>query len=103
MITIEPDGSVTFSVRIPSARSVELVGSFRGWNEERMPMERGEGGLWSVTIDAPPGEHLFRYVADDDRQLADHEAHGVITSDDGLSRSRLWLPPVRIDPDSIAA
>ena len=103
MISIEPDGSVTFSVRIPSANSVELVGAFAGWSDERIPMERGDDGRWTARIDPGPGEHLFRYHVDGTRWVIDDEAHGISISDEASPRSRLWRPPGRIDPDSIAA
>lgn len=103
MISIEPDGGVTFTVRIPSAETVELVGAFAGWNDERIPMQRAEDGTWTTRVDPGPGEHLFRYLVDGTRWVLDEEAHGVSLGEAAAPRSRLWRPPGRIDPDSIAA
>jgi 1,4-alpha-glucan branching enzyme len=104
MITFEPDGSITFSVSIPDARTVELVGTIDGWTEERRPMTRSDdGGVWRLCIDPGPGEFCFRYLVDGIRWVLDDEAHGEVAAADGTVRSRAWQPPPRQDPDSLAA
>jgi len=103
MISIEQDGSVTFSVRLPGAQSVEVVGTFDGWHEQRIPMLMTEDGRWRLTMPLGTGEHLFRYLIDGGYWILDAMAHGTRTTSEGMEMSRVWVPPVSISPDSIAA
>ena len=53
---------VAFRFAPPEGRditSASVRGTFNGWGETAM--SRGEGGVWSVTIDLPPGEHQYKY------------------------------------------
>ena len=103
MVTLEWDGRVTFTCHAPDALSVELVGAFDGFAEQHLPMERQADGTWSVVIQPGPGSHLFAYRIDGETLIPDADAHGVTTSLDGRLMSRVWCPPLRLDPDSIAA
>lgn len=42
--------------------SVSLRGSMNGWGET--PLQRGGDGVWSVTVDVPPGEIQYKYFID---------------------------------------
>lgn len=56
---------VTFRFTPPEGReitSVSVRGTFNGWGETAMA--RGGGGVWSVTIELPPGEHQYKYFID---------------------------------------
>lgn len=103
MILIEHDGTVTFRVRLPGATSVELVGAFDGWHEQRIPMELDADGCWHLTLTLCAGEHLYRYLIDGCYWILDAVAHGTRTTADGIEMSRVWVPPAAISPDSIAA
>jgi 1,4-alpha-glucan branching enzyme len=103
MVWIEHDGTVIFSVRIPEAVSVELVGAFDGWHEQRILMQRDDDGLWRLKLTLGAGEHLFRYLVDGSYWILDATAHGTRTTVGGIEMSRIWVPPAAISPDSIAA
>lgn len=103
MVNIELDGSVTFLLDAPEAHGVEVVGAFRGWDEQAVPMHRLDDGTWCVTIDPAPGVYLFRFRVDGTQWRIDDAAHGTVVGDDGAARSRVWRPPLRLDPDAIAA
>ena len=65
-------------------------------------MHRGEDGVWRLRFDPGPGVHLFRYLVDDRRWRLDPAAHGTCRSADGRCKSRVWRPPLRLDPDALA-
>lgn len=65
--TLQPHRFVIYQ---PAARTVELAGSFSGW--ERIPLRpAGESGYWETTLDLPQGEHRFSYIVEGDRRVAD--------------------------------
>jgi 1,4-alpha-glucan branching enzyme len=102
MVVIELDGRIVFTFRKPDADSVEIVGAFDGWEEQRLAMNPVGGGHWRLTIDPGPGTYLFRYLVDGREWLLDETAHGSCETADGEIKSRLWRPPLQ-DPDSLAA
>jgi len=54
----------------PTARQVELAGSFTGW--QRVAMQPvGIHGYWEIHIQVPSGEHRFAYILDGNRRMAD--------------------------------
>lgn len=103
MVSIEADGTIAFAIHEPRARRVELVGAFDGWHERRLPMRLGEDGVWRLRFDPGPGASLFRYLVDGRRWRLDPAAHGTCRGVDGRCKSRLWRPPLRLDPDALAA
>lgn len=55
---------VTFSLPADEpAGVVSVVGDFNGWQPGRHVLQDGKGRNRSVTVDLPPGTHLFRYLA----------------------------------------
>ena len=91
MVQLEPDGRLVFSLDAPEAREVLLLGAFRGWHVERLPMERDPDGRWHLELDVAPGEYLFRYEVDGDVRT-DDEAHGTRLDPSGRPWSRAWRP-----------
>ena len=54
----------------PTARQVELAGSFTGW--QRVALQPiGSSGYWELNLPVPTGEHRFAYILDGNRQMAD--------------------------------
>jgi chromosome partitioning protein len=59
------EGGVLFSLVAPEANSVELVGSFNGWDRERgVRLTKNANGVWHTTLELPPGKHVYKYVID---------------------------------------
>ncbi len=55
------DSGVGFRVWAPNADRVSVVGSFNDWNVDANPMNRDDGGCWSIVIDdAKIGDH-YKY------------------------------------------
>ena len=51
----------TFAPTTP-VETVSVRGSFNGWGETAMT--RGDDGVWSVTVDLPAGENVYKYFVD---------------------------------------
>lgn len=48
----------------PQARTVSIAGDFNGWQPNATPLERGEAGMWSVTLPLKPGRYHYMFVVD---------------------------------------
>ncbi|WP_022669086.1 glycogen-binding domain-containing protein [Desulfospira joergensenii] len=85
-----PRSSNRFVLYEPSAREVELAGSFTGW--KRVPLKRiGTSGYWEINLPVAYGEHRFAYILDNDRQIADPTLPGREKDDFGGVNSILSL------------
>jgi len=59
---VHPDRTVTFSLRAPNARQVELNGQFVKGNQ---PLTRDDGGVWRVTLGPiEPNLYPYHFVVD---------------------------------------
>jgi 1,4-alpha-glucan branching enzyme len=54
----------TFSFTAPDATSVLLVGDFTQWQQRAIPMHRDEHGVWTASVELPPGKHTYRFIVD---------------------------------------
>jgi len=64
---LQEDGKVTFQVKAPSAEEVFVSGEMA---KGKFAMEKGEGGIWSVTLDdVKPGLYGYSFTIDGVRQL----------------------------------
>lgn len=65
------------------AHSVSVAGDFNQWSATSSPLAReGSGGLWSVVVPLPPGEHHFMYVVDGAQWISPPLAEDYV--DDGF-------------------
>ncbi len=59
---IAPDGSVSFEIQAHKATEVALRGQ---WDREKVLMQRGEKGVWSLTVTGvPPGVWEYSFLVD---------------------------------------
>jgi enterochelin esterase family protein len=64
---IAPDRKVTFRLHAPSASSVLLTGEFLKGSK---PLEKGEGGVWSLTVGpVPPEIYYYNFTIDGVRTI----------------------------------
>lgn len=57
-----PGAPKTFSLKAPNAKSVELRGD---WTNKSIPMNRGDDGVWSVSLESvPAGVWGYSFVVD---------------------------------------
>lgn len=54
----------TFHFTAPDAISVLLVGDFTHWQRQPVPMEKGQDGVWTASVELPPGKHTYRFIVD---------------------------------------
>lgn len=57
---------VVFTFYAPEARSVELAGSFNGWQPHANPLARTGADDWSVRLMLKSGQYEYRFVVDGD-------------------------------------
>ncbi|NNC39449.1 MAG: hypothetical protein HKN95_02060 [Acidimicrobiia bacterium] len=54
-----------FLFRAKTASEVCLVGNFNGWAVCNTPLSPLGDGIWSITVELPPGRHEYMFVVDD--------------------------------------
>lgn len=57
-------GGVQFTYSAAKAGSVAWAGDFNGWSGTANPMQKGDGGVWSVVIPLKAGDHAYKFVVD---------------------------------------
>ena len=55
---------VEFVLKQPQARTVEVAGSFNGWNGSRTSLRLNSEGLWKATVWLPAGRYEYKFVVD---------------------------------------
>jgi len=79
-------GGVRFTIFVPEAQKVSVVGSFNGWVKGATPMKPVDrSGLWSVDVPLKEGEYPFMYVIDGVRWLTPPLADDFVT--DGFGQT----------------
>ena len=58
----------TFRYNAPGAMSVLLAGDFTHWQQQAIPMHKGPDGIWTVTVNLPPGTYHYRFIVDGEWQ-----------------------------------
>lgn len=75
---------VKFVLYAPGAHQVSVAGTFNQWDAQATPLApAGAPGVWAATLSLPVGQHLYAFVVDGRRWVADPTAPGV---DDGFGR-----------------
>ncbi len=54
----------SFHFTAPDATSVLLVGDFTQWQQHPVSMRRDKHGLWTASVELPPGRHTYRFLVD---------------------------------------
>jgi 1,4-alpha-glucan branching enzyme len=54
----------TFRFSAPAATSVLLVGDFTRWQQQPVPMQKDPNGVWTASVDLPPGKYSYRFIVD---------------------------------------
>jgi len=54
----------TFRIEAPGATKVLLVGEFTRWQDGAIPMQKDKNGVWTASVQLPPGEHAYRFMVD---------------------------------------
>jgi len=75
---------VVFDLYAPSARQVDLVGTFSGWKAEELPLKGPDAvGYWTIAMKLAPGRYEYdflvngiRFVPDDDGEVLRPDGFG---------------------------
>ena len=66
---------VQFTLTVPSASQVSLVGDFNDWDASATPLRQSaSGGVWTVVVPLAPGRHRYAFVVNGKTWIADEEA-----------------------------
>ena len=84
---------VRFELVAPEARAVAVAGSFNAWSAEALPMAKSTGGMWTVTVPLPIGEHQYQFVVDGRTWRPDSTAHAQVDDGFGGTNSVIVVGP----------
>lgn len=59
----------TFRLDDSSATKVEVAGEFNGWHAQAM--NRSADGVWTLTVDIPPGTHGYKFLVNEEVWMLD--------------------------------
>ena len=88
---IEADGKVTFRIRAPNADSVRLTGSDMPEIGRGLDVERGEDGVWRVTL-GPVASGTYRYRFEVDGVAVSDPVNPVTSESNANSWSLVHVP-----------
>ena len=55
---------IAFEYYAPSAKKVELAGTFNGWKKAGGVLKKERDGKWKGSLNLPPGRYEYRYSVD---------------------------------------
>jgi 1,4-alpha-glucan branching enzyme len=94
------NGRVTFRLRSPSSRTVQVAGDFNNWalgdaeSGEVLvgSMTKGEDGVWELTMALPPGRYRYRYLLGEANWFLDPGNPRVVDDGRGGKANLLIVP-----------
>jgi 1,4-alpha-glucan branching enzyme len=87
---------VDFDLNVATAKRVSVVGDFNHWDVQATPLQRpAAGGEWHAAVRLPPGRHVYAFVVDGVRWVADPAAPRAVDNDFGPPNSVLTVVPAR--------
>jgi len=94
------DGTVTFRFFTGAARTVQVAGDWNDWGAGDAEqgevlvglMERGEGGVWSRTIELESGRYRYYFIINESRRALD-PANPRTTEDPRGGKANLLVVP----------
>jgi 1,4-alpha-glucan branching enzyme len=54
----------TLHLDLPNAGQVFVAGQFNEWSQTKTPLEKGQDGIWRVTLKLKPGKYEYKFYAD---------------------------------------
>ena len=77
--------TVHFEIHAPDAQSVELVGTFTGWQPGRLQLTGPDAsGHWTTDVNLPAGRYEYGFLVDGQHWVADPNAD--LRRNDGFGR-----------------
>lgn len=96
-------GAVTFRVKSPYARTVQLAGDWPGNNWAEGDAEAGEvlvglmtkapeGGVWETIVYLKPGRYRYRFLIDETQWILDPQNPRIVDDGRGGKANLLIMP-----------
>lgn len=79
---------INFTLEMPEARTVSLVGDFNGWDVNVYKLIR-QNGSWKIKLNLPRGRYQYVFVVDGNKWVPDPEAKEYIDNGYGGKNSVL--------------
>ena len=73
---------LAFSLALPGASEVSLIGSFNNWDPAATPMKRDEAGVWRAALVLKPGRYPYKFYVDRKSKIVDPA--NAVTEPDGF-------------------
>jgi 1,4-alpha-glucan branching enzyme len=73
---------------MPTAKAVNVAGTFNNWNPNQHSLQKNENGLWQITVRVPAGRHEYRFIVDG-QWMSDPKAVQSVANPHGSSNSVL--------------
>lgn len=90
VINVSEKGNVLFELKgYTNRKQVVLTGSFNGWNEQAIKMNKVPGG-WQLRAELPPGRYEYKFIADGE-WLHDPQAKQQVGNEHGTLNSVLLV------------
>jgi 1,4-alpha-glucan branching enzyme len=81
-------GGVEFTIELPAASAVTVVGDFNDWDRGRTPLVRIDGtSTWRARLSLADGLYRYAFLVDGDRWVADPSQPGSPDPDFGATVS----------------
>ena len=89
--------SITFRytppAKEPRPKSIVVAGSFNGFSHTENPMLRGADGVYTATLQLPPGQHHYKFLIDDSRYINDPAADRSLEDKADHNNSGIMVGP----------
>jgi len=82
---------VEFTIDLPTAKAVSVVGDFNDWDRARTPLRRVGGNRWATTVPLTGGLYRYAFLIDGVRFIADPRQPGPVDADYGQAVSLLTV------------
>ncbi|MFH0791085.1 MAG: glycogen-binding domain-containing protein [Candidatus Omnitrophota bacterium] len=56
--------STEFKFAAPTAKKVNIAGSFNKWNIKDLPAKKDSKGNWTAKVDLKPGRYEYKFLVD---------------------------------------
>jgi 1,4-alpha-glucan branching enzyme len=100
----EIDGrTVTFRVRIRSARTVQVAGNWNNWGRGDgrqgevlvgLMNENEENGFWEKKVELPPGRYKYIFLVNEDIRILDSNNPRIVPDGKGGKANLLIMPGI---------
>ena len=88
---VYPAGEVTLELDRPDADFVHVAGEFNDWKPNDIALEKGDDGIWRVTLDLEAGRYEYKFIINGQDWVADPANPDKVADPYGGSNSVLTV------------